>query len=202
MPEIKKMVAGEDLPIVIAAVEGGGTSFVVAVAQFFVNRTAAPTILVRHEVDSSHDNPAETLKECASFLENHKPTAGYDALGIATFGPVGLDKSKRATYGRILPTSPKQSWRDVDLISPLEKACKGTKPLAIKIDTDVNAPAMVEYRSAMNILSSVAYVTVGTGVGVGLVIHGQPVHGRMHPEGGKDTSKCRGIFLSLNNSVI
>ena len=187
----------EDPPIFIAAVEGGGTSFVVAVAQIFHKKKNGEgqqqhqqqdetlTILARHEVDSSHDKPAETLKECAAFFENHKPAGGYDALGIATFGPVGLDKSKPATYGRILPTSPKQSWRNVDLVTPIEKACRGVKPLVVKIDTDVNAPAMVEYRSAKDVLSSVAYVTVGTGVGVGLVIHGQPVHGRMHPEGGK-----------------
>jgi len=48
----------------------------------------------------------------------------------------------------------------------------------------VNAPAFAEYLLVKDKLSSVAYVTVGTGVGVGLVIHGKPVHGSMHPEGG------------------
>ena len=50
---------------------------------------------------------------------------------------------------------------------------------------DVNAPALAEYvyhRKEGN--SSCAYITVGTGVGVGLVVNGNTVHCAMHPEGG------------------
>jgi fructokinase len=173
-------MAKED-PVIIAAVEGGGTSFVVAVAEL-VNGSS-PKILFRSEVDSSHDKPQQTLGECATFFRQHKPKDGYHALGIATFGPAGLVES-RPTYGHILATSPKQSWRNVDLLTLLADACRGTRPLAVKVDTDVNAPAFAEYLLAKDTISSVAYITVGTGIGVGLVIHGQPVHGRMHPEGG------------------
>lgn len=167
--------------IIIAAVEGGGTSFVVAVAELGEDRV--PKILFRSEVDSSHDKPHKTLDECAAFFQQHKPKDGYHALGIATFGPVGLVES-RPTYGKILSGSPKQPWRNVDFLTPLAKACRGRLPLAVKVDTDVNAPAFAEYLLAKDKISSVAYITVGTGIGVGLVIHGQPVHGRMHPEGG------------------
>jgi fructokinase len=171
----------EETPVIIAAVEGGGTSFVVAVAELVSD--GPPKILFRSEVDSSHDKPHQTLDECVSFYQKHKPKDGYHALGIATFGPAGLDKSL-STYGHILSTSPKQSWRDVDLLTPLANACRGSRPLAVKVDTDVNAPAFAEYLLVKDSISSVAYITVGTGVGVGLVIHGKPVHGRMHPEGG------------------
>jgi fructokinase len=169
--------------IIIAAVEGGGTSFVVAVAKLVPHST--PKILHRHEVDSSHDQPGKTLSECAAFFQEHKPSQGYFALGIATFGPVGLDPSRTETYGHILSTSPKKSWRNVDFLTPLSEACRGSRPLPVRIETDVNAPAFVEYLSEKDNLSSVAYITVGTGIGVGLVIHGKPVHGRMHPEGGE-----------------
>ena len=168
-------------PVILAAVEGGGTSFVIVIAELVPGST--PKILAREEVDSSHDDPLKTLDECCAFFEKLKPNEGYHALGLATFGPVGLDKSK-TTYGHILSTTPKQSWRNVDLITPLAKACRGTRPLAVQVETDVNAPALAEYELAKDILSSVAYITVGTGIGVGLVIHGQPVHGMMHPEGG------------------
>ena len=171
----------EEERVIIAAVEGGGTSFVVAVAELVGG--SSPKILFTSEVDSSHDKPLQTLEQCCIFFRQHKPKDGYHALGIATFGPVGLVES-RPTYGRILASSPKQSWRNVDFLTPLSDACRGTRPLHVKVDTDVNAPAFAEYLLAKGKISSVAYITVGTGVGVGLVIHGRPVHGRMHPEGG------------------
>jgi fructokinase len=175
-------------PILIAAVEGGGTSFVVAVAEipFLISITTDTKILYREEIDSSHDNPQQTLKECSAFFEKYKPSLGYHALGIATFGPVGLDRSKPEIYGHILKSSPKAQWRNVDFLTPLVQVCRGSRPLAIKIDTDVNAPAFAEYmleKKKNTDISSLSYFTVGTGIGVGLVVNGSTVHGKMHPEG-------------------
>ena len=181
-------------PVLIAAVEGGGTSFVVAVAELLP--TGKTKILHRDEIDSSHDDPSLTLEECAAFFRKHKSISKqeYAALGVAMFGPLGCDPQVPNEYGTILPTTPKKSWRGVDVLSPLVAACQSKsspQTLAVKIDTDVNAPAVAEYlsekeetTSEKKEISSLAYVTVGTGVGVGLVIHGEPVHGRMHPEGG------------------
>jgi fructokinase len=172
------------VPITVAAVEGGGTTFCIAIAQLHAEGTK---ITHRISIDSSHEDPQRTLFECATFLEGSKPPGGYHALGLATFGPVGLNPSQK-NYGSVLPSSPKKAWRNVNLLKPLVKACQGkARKLAVKVETDVNAPAWAEYELLKKEgirISSLAYVTVGTGVGVGLIVNDLPVHGRMHPEGG------------------
>jgi fructokinase len=171
----------------VAAVEGGGTSFKVAIGRID-SYHEPPTIVHRTQISSRQ--PSETLDACAAFLRQHKPTHGYTALGIATFGPVGVKLEDPATYGRILPQSPKAEWRNVDFLTPLQTACQGgSEPLYVQVETDVNAPAMAEMEwyhqhHHNKRISSVAYITVGTGVGVGLVVNGTTVHGIMHPEGG------------------
>jgi len=167
--------------LTLAAVEGGGTSFKVAVCR--VDGEQTPIIIQRTEISSQ--NPQETLQQCADFLATYKPRQGYHALGIACFGPLGVKFDDRSTYGTVLTSSPKAAWRDVDVLTPLRQACQGSQTLAVRVDTDVNAPAVAEYQATKTKnLSSLAYVTIGTGVGVGLVVHGKAVHGRMHPEGG------------------
>ena len=154
-------MAEKDHSLIIAAVEAGGTTFNVCVAK--VKDDKIPQILYRSEI-ATQDEPLQTLAECSTFFEKHKPEGGYNALGVASFGPVGLVES-RSTYGCILSGSPKANWRNVDLLKPLVKACKGTNNLAVKIETDVNAPALAEYLLVKNEVSSVAYITVGTGIG-------------------------------------
>lgn len=182
------MEEGKDglVPITLAAVEGGGQTFRIAVAQLHDGKQ---TLLHRISIDSSHEDPARTLFECCTFLKGNMPSGGYHALGVATFGPVGVNPSL-ATYGCLLSSSPKRVWRNVDILTPLVEACQGSeRTLAVKVETDVNAPAWAEYeyinqQEEGDNISSLAYVTVGTGVGVGLVVNHLPVHGRMHPEGG------------------
>jgi len=157
----------------LAAVEGGGTSFVVAIA---VGDPA--NIVERAEFPTT--TPAETLGACCKWLAARE----YEALGVASFGPVDLHAAS-PTYGYIT-TTPKPGWKNTDVLGPLRRV-RPAAPAAF--DTDVNAPALAEYLHAQRQggeahLSSCAYITVGTGIGVGLVVNGAPVHGLVHPEGG------------------
>ena len=99
------------------------------------------------------------------------------ALGIGSFGPVDL-RPESPTYGWITKT-PKPGWSDKPLMPPMRDALG----VPAMIDTDVNAAALAEWKlGAAQGLNSCMYVTVGTGIGAGLVIEGRLVHGLVHPE--------------------
>jgi fructokinase len=98
-------------------------------------------------------------------------------LGIASFGPLRLDLAA-CDHGCLLAT-PKAGWSGAAVAATL------TRDLGVPwwIDTDVNGAALAEWKwGAAAGCDSVCYVTIGTGVGGGLVVNGAPVHGAMHPE--------------------
>jgi len=163
------------------------------------------TIPKRDDVTGEIPNnytPEEIISEACSFFRTHLPPDGYSALGIASFGPAGVDPKSKDQYGKILSGSPKKQWRGVDILSPIQEACGlmgGELEKRVAFDTDVNAPALAEFKhrcwqqqqqeqssntSSSKPLTSLSYITIGTGVGVGLVLNSQPLHGLLHPEGG------------------
>jgi len=149
-------------------IEGGGTKFVCAVG-------TSPDDL-RAEVTFPTTNPEETLGRAVSFLSEQDP---LDAIGIAMFGPLDLNPAS-ATYGSVRAT-PKPEWSRVDVVSPISEAFG----VPVGFDTDVNGAALGEGRWGVGrSLGTLLYVTVGTGIGGGGVIAGNPVHGLVHPEMG------------------
>ena len=156
----------------LAAVEGGGTTWVAVIAE------GTPDNIIAREVYDT-ELPSRTLTRIKEWLKRQT----FDAIGIATFGPVDAVPTS-PTYGFITST-PKPNWKDTDVLTGLGIKEFG-KPFLF--DTDVNAPAFAEFlhhkKTDTPNLSSCAYITVGTGVGVGLVVNGSTVHGLMHPEAG------------------
>ena len=165
--------------------EGGGTTFVVALSE---DGDDWSHVEERFEIPTT--SAEETLCKVKEILDQLYP---FDALGISCFGPLELNKTKEK-YGYIT-TTPKLQWKDTNLLEIL--AGKDTKwaHVPIGFDTDVNAPAMAEFAYHNNNvdekkaneeekIESCAYITVGTGIGVGLVINNKPVHGLLHPEAG------------------
>jgi fructokinase len=123
-------------------------------------------------------DPASTLPRVLAFLRER--SAGNDslaAIGVGSFGPIELRRNS-ARYG-FIGNTPKPGWSGTDVVGALraEFSCP------IGFDTDVNAAALAEQRwGAARDVQSLVYVTVGTGIGGGVLIGGIPVHGLMHPE--------------------
>lgn len=132
---------------------------------------------IRERVEFPTTTPAETLGRAAQELARWQAAAPISALGIASFGPVRLAPDA-LDFGTILDT-PKPGWRGTRVVEVLRRAFAGP----IGLDTDVNAAALAEYElGAGHGCGSLVYLTVGTGVGGGILIGGSPVHGVLHPE--------------------
>jgi fructokinase len=120
----------------------------------------------------------ETLRQIESVLDRWRSQYGAPrALGIASFGPVDL-RVGSPTYGFITSTT-KAGWRDTDVAQRLGRRA-GTP---VGFDTDVNGAALAEGRwGGARGLADFAYVTVGTGIGVGSIVRGKSVFGMNHTE--------------------
>ena len=151
--------------MLFGTLEAGGTKMVLSIGNEWnelLEQTVIPT-----------EMPDKTIPAMAAWFKDRH----IAALGIGTFGPVDLSPGS-PTYGWITKT-PKPGWQDKPLLPPLRDALG----VPAKIDTDVNAAALAEWQlGAAKGLNSCLYVTVGTGIGAGVVAEGNLVHGLLHPE--------------------
>jgi len=154
---------------IFAGIEAGGTTFAVAIA-----KGKATNIIDKTVIDTT--TPEETLKKVYEWLESRK--INFNSIGIASFGPIDLNVNS-PTYGYIT-TTPKPGWANTNIRGYFQKL-----QIPIGFDTDVNAAAIAEMaHGGYTDVTTCCYVTIGTGIGVGIVVNGQPLHGLMHPEGG------------------
>jgi fructokinase len=154
-----------DAPL-IAGLELGGTKCICILAR------GPDDIVAERRIPTT--TPDETL---GAIEETFAGWSDFAALGIASFGPVSLDR-RAADYGCITAT-PKPGWRQTDIARRL-----GVRfGVPTGFHTDVTGAALGEGRwGAAKCLADFAYVTVGTGVGVGMIAHGAPVDGMTHAE--------------------
>ncbi len=131
----------------------------------------------RHPTTSPDETLGWAVARLQAYGAEHGPLA---AVGIATFGPVDL-RAGAPTYGRLLDT-PKRQWAGVDVLGPVRAAFPGV-PVAIGSDVDGAALAEGAAGAARDVRDYV-YVTIGTGIGMGVVVDGTLVHGILHPEMG------------------
>jgi fructokinase len=155
--------------MIYAGVELGGTKCIAILAR------DAGDVIVRETVSTT--SPEETLGRIETILASWKGSHRFDALGIASFGPIDLDPRSR-TYGHLLATT-KPGWNGTDIAARLQRATG----VPTALDTDVNGAAFAEMRwGAGRGMDDFAYITVGTGVGVGLIANGKAMRGFGHCE--------------------
>jgi fructokinase len=152
-------------------IEAGGTKTVCAVG-------TGPDDL-REEVRFPTTVPDETIGRAIQFFQQAQQSESLAAIGIASFGPLdpNLDSP---TFGYVT-TTPKPGWAHTDFAGPIREELQ----LPVGFDTDVNGAALAEHRwGAAQGLDSFLYLTIGTGIGGGGMVHGRLIRGVSHPEMG------------------
>lgn len=148
-------------------IEAGGTKFVCAVSdknQKIIARIKFPT-----------NSPQETIKNIKQFFEKYQ----LEKLAVGAFGPIGINK-ENPDYGYVKET-PKAGWQHFNFLGELKKFIH----VPIVWTTDVNIASYGEYRKGAAInKSSAVYLTVGTGIGGGLIYKDDVYQNWNHPEMG------------------
>ncbi len=151
----------------IGSLEAGGTKMVCAIGDEngkIFDKAVFPTL-----------SPAVTVPKLLEYFG----AGNVDAVGIGCFGPICLDRTS-PEYGNITST-PKIEWQNY----PMVKAFKEALDVPVGFDTDVNAACLGEATfGCAKGLRNVVYITIGTGIGAGVIVEGSLLHGNLHPEAG------------------
>ncbi len=153
--------------MILGALEAGGTKMVCAIGDENGN--------VKEQISIPTNTPEDTIPKILEYFKDKN----IEALGIGCFGPIDLNR-KSETYGYITNT-PKLAWRNFDIVGSLKKALN----VPIGFDTDVNGSLLGEHTFGIaKNKENAVYITIGTGVGMGVLSNGKLLHGMMHPEAG------------------
>ncbi len=149
------------------ALEAGGTKMVCAIGDEngkIIDRIKFPT-----------ETPETTMPQIFDYFRDK----GLSAIGIACFGPIDLHKDS-PTYGSITST-PKKGWSGYNIVRETQRELG----LPVGFDTDVNGSMLGEATwGCAKGVSDAIYLTIGTGVGGGVISNGKLLHGMLHPEVG------------------
>lgn len=153
--------------MILGALEAGGTKMVCAIGDNNGN------------ILKQQSFPTTTPDETMPLLINFFLKENIEALGIGCFGPIDLDR-KSSTYGYITST-PKTEWKNYNIVGAFRNALN----VPVGFDTDVNGSALGEHTYGIGKdIDNLVYITIGTGIGIGVISEGKLLHGAMHPEGG------------------
>lgn len=151
-------------------IEAGGTKFVVGIV------ASSDDIRETTRIDTLA--PTAMIGACIAWLRDAQARHGkLSAIGIASFGPLELDRSA-SNWGHITATT-KPGWSNTDFGALIGRELG----LPVGFDTDVNGAALAEARWGAGQGQKISiYLTIGTGIGGGVIVDGRPLLGLTHPE--------------------
>ncbi|WP_027215968.1 ROK family protein [Butyrivibrio fibrisolvens] len=151
--------------MIYGGIEAGGTKMICVIGD------ENGRILDRMQI------PTKTPEETMPIMIDYFKGKDIKALGIACFGPIDLNRDSK-TYGYITST-PKLAWKNYDIVGAFKKELG----VPIGFDTDVNGSLLGEITwGCAKGLTDALYLTIGTGVGGGVMAGGKLLHGMLHPE--------------------
>ncbi|WP_027203583.1 ROK family protein [Butyrivibrio fibrisolvens] len=151
--------------MIYGGIEAGGTKMICVIGD------ENGRILDRMQIPTK--TPGETMPIMIDYFKGKD----IKALGIACFGPIDLNRDSK-TYGYITST-PKLAWKNYDIVGAFKKELG----VPIGFDTDVNGSLLGEITwGCAKGLTDALYLTIGTGVGGGVMAGGKLLHGMLHPE--------------------
>ena len=150
-------------------IEGGGTKFNCAVG-------SGPDNIIA-EARFPTTTPTETIGQVIEFFQPY--VNQMHGIGLGSFGPFDADPAS-PTYGYIT-TTPKPHWGNTNVLGMLKE--KINLPIAVDMDVAVAGLGEAKWGASKNDSHSL-YLTIGTGIGGGYIIHGQPLRGLVSLEMG------------------
>ena len=151
-------------PLLTVGVDIGGTKVVAGV----VTREGTLLERVRAETPDRSQTPDVVERVIVDLVSDLVTRHEVHAVGIGAAGFVDAS-------GSSVRFSPHLSWRD----EPLQQAVSARVRLPVVVENDANAAAWAEWRfGAGRDESHLVCITLGTGIGGGLLIDGQLVRGR------------------------
>lgn len=143
-------------------IEGGGTKFNCMVG-------SGPENIVA-EARFPTTTPAETIGQVCDFFAPH--ASQLQGIGFGSFGPFDVDPGS-PTYGYIT-TTPKPHWGNANVLGLLR--AKLDLPFVVDMDVVVAGLGEAKWGASKNDSHSL-YLTIGTGIGGGYIVNGQPLRG-------------------------
>lgn len=142
--------------------------------------------------DTAYESTLRTMEEALDWAQKVVPASPHGIIGVGVAVPGMIDRS-----GTVL-NAPNLQWRDRPLKHDLEDRLK----LPVLIENEANACAYREYQTRSDADESLVYISIGTGIGAGIVLNGSLYRGQSGYAGeiGHMTLDFQGPCCTCGNS--